>query len=306
VSQTASRKPRSVPRNATAAILTAAAAVAGTAAALRLEPFAGPGLVAFVVFVFPVPVACGLAGGLVSPRRAILWAPVYAAIVAVIAILLLVASVQSAQALAMLTRLILGVVAIVISAVAAFIGERIAAHGWSGKAAVGLALGCGVLVLAGNMLTAHRARVYEQTMVPQVLLEIDADYVALPRGATATCRRDLAHGCYRIHGTVAGRSLIAYAAADAPSVLGIRYRVGGRRVAVNRSASALAYLKALGFRDKLLGSLSQCKGSPGSWCAGLELTRLTLEADGVVTLEPFPSFDARRCAPRKPVRKLSD
>jgi hypothetical protein len=274
-------------------VLAAAAAAAGTAGALRLEPFAGPGLAAFVLFAFPVPVACGLAAGFVSPRKAILWAPVYAAIVTVIAVLLLVGSVESARALPVLARVILGVGAILISGASAIAGEKVAERGWSGKAAVGLTLGCAALVLVSHLVTAHRGRAYERSVLPQILLDIDANYVALPKDTTWQCGRTRSLGCYRICGNVGGHRMVVYAATDAPSVLGIRYRVMGQGAPIRDASSALTYLRGLGFRGKLLGSLSERRGRRGSWCSGLEFTRLTLDTDGTVLLEPFPPFDAR-------------
>ena len=293
MTEPAERKPRRVPGNVGAAVVAAAAAAAGTAGTLRLEPFAGPGLAAFVVFVFPVPAACGLAVGLISPRRAILRAPAYAAIATVIAVLVLVGGTENARVLPIPSRVILGVAAMLISGAAAIAGERVAERRWAGKAAVGLAVGCAGLVLVGHLVTAHRGRAYERSVLPHVLLRIDSDYLALAKDATWQCERDFSLGCYCLRGTVGGRRMVVYAAADAPGVLGVRYRVRGGGAFIKGAAGASGYLRSLGFREKLLGSLSEHRGAPGSWCAGLELTRLTLEADGTVRLEPFPPFDAR-------------
>ncbi len=296
MAELAERKLRRTPLNAVVAVL--AVAAVGTAATLWLEPFAGPGLAAVAVFVFPVPVALGLAAGLVSPRRTILWAPVYAAIATSVAVLLLVGVAESARALPTVIRVMLGAAAIVVSGASAVLGERLAERGWYGKAVLAATLGCALLVLVAHLVTAQKDRTYQRLVVPQTLLDVDANYVALGKGFTWWCVRTRSLGCYRIGGVVAGREVVVYGAKDSPSVLGIRYRIGRRGTSVRTSADALAYLRGLGFRDRLLSSLSERKGLRGSWCAGLELTRLTLELDGTVLLEPFPPFAARRSALR--------
>ena len=278
-------KNRLVPQNTFAAALTLVAGAAAATAVLRLEPFASSGFIALVVYLFPVPVACGLAVGLVSPRKAILWAPVYAGILTVIAILVLVGGAESVRALSGTTRLTLAAVGITLGAFSAIVGEKAAEHGWAGKSAAMLAAGCVAVVILGRLVVGYEARVFERSVLPQVLLHIDSDYIGLPAGIDWRCARNVRLGCYEIVGKVRGRDVRILAAPTDPRVLGVRFDIGGGGASIGDLKSARRCLDTLGFRKKLLGSLSQRKGAGTSWCAGLEVTRLTLDADGHVRVE---------------------
>ena len=293
LAERAGRKNRPIPRNLAAAFVGVAVAALATVCATGLQPFAGPGYAALTVLVFPLPVAIGLAAGLVSPRRGMLWAPVWAGILAAIAILLVVGSVEAARLLQPAWRLGLGVLGVTLPGAVALAGEVFAQRGWARRATVVLVLAGGLVVALGHVLVSYKGRVYERSVVPQIVLEVDTSYLAIPKGVVWQCGRSATLGCYEASAVVRGHKLLALAACDGGKVLGIRYEVEGGGGPIHSLRAAQSYLAELGFRRTLLTNLSRRRGAPASWCAGVGLTRLTVGADGGVCLEPFPAFDAR-------------
>lgn len=266
-----------------------AAAAVFAVVAVWLQDYSSLTFVKISLFVFPVPVACGLAVGMVSPRKAIVWAPLWSSVFALILFAVLNRSIHEVGAAFSPDRLAYMAAGVLLAALAGLVGQYASDRAIAGKAALAFLVLCGGMAYVEYSLVGRQMHIFERDEKPAVLLRLNADYIHLPAGLDWRCERSLSDR-YRIWAYLDGAEISVVVRTDRPTDLGISYNPSGDgRTIVDRQA-ALDYLKSLGFRDNLLGSLSRQKGNPNSWCASLGCTRLTL-TPGDVSVESLPGFE---------------
>ena len=277
-------------RNLLAGMAGLTAAAVFVVVTVWLQDYSSLTFVKISLFVFPVPVACGLAVGLVSPRKAIVWAPLWSSVFALILFAVLIGSVHEVSAAFSPDRLAYVGAGAVLAALAGLLGQYASERGMAGKAVAAFLVLCGGMAFAEYSLVGRQMHVFERDRMPAVLLQLETDYIQLPKGLDWRCERSLSDG-YRISAELDGTELSVLVKTDKPTDLGISYQrsVTGQIIADQQSARK--YLKSIGFRDNLLNSLSRQKGASSSWCASLGCTRLTVSGSGDVVLESLPGFE---------------
>ena len=282
-------------RNLTAGVSGLIVALALLLLTLRVQDYVPPGFVKLLLFVFPMPVACGLAVGLVSPRKAIAWAPLWSGISAILMLALLSGALHETVWASSPARIAWMLAGAVLAAMAGLLGQWVAQHSYVGKSILTLCLACCLLGGVGCLLFRNQKQTYERDVVPQVLLEVDRDYIALPRGMDWECRRELASESYVLRSRLDGELIRVFAAPNAPAVRHIEYELRGRGVDLSVKKTALEYLKRLGVRDAVTVGLGKYEGMSGCWQSALGGTRLTVWRNGRVRLDAWPvrSIDSR-------------
>ena len=94
------------------------------------------------LFVFPVPVACGLAVGLISPRQAIVWAPLWSCIFALLFFAVLVGSIHQVSAAFSPDILAHIAVGLLLAALAGLAGQYASDRGFVARVVVVFLLSC--------------------------------------------------------------------------------------------------------------------------------------------------------------------
>jgi len=281
-----SKTSRRLFRNLTAGLSGFIVALAVLLLTLRVQDYVPAGFVKLLLFVFPIPVACGLAVGLVSPRRAIAWAPLWSGIFAILVIALLSGALHETVSAASPARIAWMLAGALLAAMAGLFGQWAAQHSYVGKSILALSLACCLLGGVGCLLFGNQKQIYERDAVPQVLLEVDRNYIALPRGMDWDCRRELASESYVLTSRLDGKLIRVFAAPDAPAVRHIEYEQTGRGVDLSVKKTALEYLKKLGVRDAVTVGLGKM---PEYWQGALGGTRLTVWRNGRMRLDALPT-----------------
>ncbi len=241
------------------------------------------------LFVFPVPVACGLAVGMVSPRKAIVWAPLWSSIPVLILFAVLGCSIHEVGAAFSPDRLAYMGAGAVLAALAGLVGQRASERGVAGKVAVAFLVLCGGMAYAEYSVVSRQMHVFERDKMPAVLTQLRTDYIDFAAGLEWRCDR-CPSDRYRLSAYLDGTEISVEVKTSRLTDLGVRYQRSGVGCVIDDRQSALDYLESLGFRESLLSSLSRQKGDPNTWCASLGCSRLTLGESGDVQVEPIPGF----------------
>ncbi|MEN6581361.1 MAG: hypothetical protein ABFD54_02810 [Armatimonadota bacterium] len=288
--------------NVLASLVVLAITAVFVVALLRLQDYVSPGFLAFSLYAFPLPVACGVAVGFVSPRRAIVWAPLWASILAGIILAVIFGQVHATDVLLSPLRHVFTIAGMVIAALAGLGGEyaRLRGRMWLVVAAV--VLMSGLMSNEQNRYVGHNIKEFQDTQMPQILLELDRDYISIPHNLDWQCVRKPSIYGYEINTHLNGGRLRVLASAHAPKLLGVEYSYRGKEHPITNEDSAREYLESCGFRDKLLSSLSMQNGARGSWLASLEGTRLVLSNTGSIRVNAIhtqPDNPIRRTLPTR-------
>lgn len=252
---------------------------------LWFQDYSQPMFLMVSLFVFPVPFACGLAVGLISPRRAILWAPLWSAIFAVLLFALLHGGIHDARVALSPWRLAFMGYGTVLAAIAGIIGQRASAKGTAVRAIVVFLALCCVAALAEYSALARQMDVFRSRVMPEVLLDVDRDYLRIPGGLDWEVERRPGEESYILSTLIDNTPLLIRVSASAPRVLGITYERRPRGISIRDTGSARRYLTKAGVREPLLRSLSEQAGGRRVWTASLEGTRLTLTSDGAMRMQ---------------------
>ncbi len=260
---------------------------------LRLQLFGGNLYAGASAFVFPVPVACGLACGLIAPRRSVIWGALWACILAGIVFAILSSSINGLLPARSPWRLPVGLVGIAIAVLSAVGGKRGVDRGQVRKVTLVFFLLCCLTLAAGYLVARSELRVYRSRVLPRIIVELDATYMDVPRGSAWECRarRDL--GCYQLESAIDDQRIVVFADREAPLILGVDFLRKGPPPAQWDCASTQAYLSELGFRAPIVKSVLQRRGERGAWFGGIDFTRIVLTQNGTVTLKPYPPFESR-------------
>lgn len=246
---------------------------------LRLKNFLPSGYGQILLFIFPLPVACGMAVGLVAPRKTNAWAPLWSAVF----ILLLFALISGVICDSSIKSSIFVCTGVLLAALSGLIGQYANDLGYAGKSVAVILLLCCAVGFITCKLLALQMQSYERDSIPQVLLELNRDYINTPRDLDWKCMRSISDGCYKLSAELNGRKLIVMADANGPAVIGVRYFYPGNKQTIEATRSARAYLKKFGIQPSILGGLSSV---PEGWSTTLNRTHLKLYADGRIIMRP--------------------
>ena len=285
-----SKANRRLLRNLLAGMAGLAAATAFVVVTVWLQDYGSLTFVKISLFVFPVPVACGLAVGLISPRKAIVWAPLWSSVFALLFFAVLVGSIREASAAFSPDRLAYVGAGALLAALAGLAGQCASERGFAGKMVAAFLLACCLMGFVEYALVTRQMGVFEREEKPRIVRHVDRDYIRGAQMLDWSCERRLA-GRYRLSATWRDADISVLVRTSLPAMLGITYEGRGHDVSIEDTESAREYLESIGFRANLLSSLSRQKGASESWCASLGATRLTVSGRGDIELEPIPGFE---------------
>jgi hypothetical protein len=279
-----SKTGRRVARNVVAGLCGLAGALALALSALRAGGFLPEWFAVVVIYLLPLPVACGLAVGFVSPKRVIAWAPLWSGILAV----LMSSILCGARAFAEIPwSIVIGLTAVgaIVAALSGYGGQRAAKRGYVARSVLAVIVVCCAMGGAGYMLLQSQERSFAVEGKPQILLELDRDYFALPRGMNWSCDRQIATGSYVLTSQLNGQPMRVYALAGAAALCYVHYELPGGRAELPTKEDARRYLKTLGVRDPFISGLATGRGY---WRSVLRGTRLTIWPTGRVRFDSVP------------------
>lgn len=279
-----SKTGRVLARSLVAGLCGLAAALALALLTLRAGGFVPVWFSAVVIYITPLPVACGFAVGFVSPKKMIAWAPLWSCILVVL-IYAVVGGARAFSALSWPTIIGLTALGALAAALSGYAGQHVAERGYVGKSVLILILVCGLMGGVGYMLMQSQQRHFLANGKAQVLLELDRDYFALPKGMRWSCHREIATGSYVLTSWLNQRPMRVYTHTDATALRYVAYDLPGGRAKLPTKEDARRYLKALGVRDPFLAGLAT---GNGYWRSVLRDTRLTIWPDGRVRFDSVP------------------
>lgn len=289
-----SKKSRVVFRNSIAGLVGLVFALVVTLAALRVQDFLPGGFLDIVLFVCPVPIACGLFVGFVSPQKAVAWAPLWSAIVAVLLFMLIAGNVREAGAALSAGRVLSVLAGALVAALAGWAGRWGGRRSHVGKLLTALIVICCIMAGVGSLAMRDQVMVYQRDMQPLVLSDVDRDYIALPAAMEWKSERVIAEGHYRLTSTLHGHCIRVLAEPNTPDPICVEYTLNGGRADLRTTEAARTYLRRLGVRDTLLHNLSQCRGASGNWSSVLQATRLSISKDGRMLMTGLPLRNVSR------------
>jgi hypothetical protein len=279
-----SKTGRRIARNVVAGVCGFAAALALALLTMRVGGFLPAWFTLTVVYLLPLPVACGLAVGFVSPKRVIAWAPLWSCILAV----LMSSVLCGARAFSELPwSAMIGVTALgaIVAALSGYVGQHAAGRGYVAKSVLALIIICGLTGGAAFMLMQNHERHFLLTGERQVLLELDRDYLALPKGMEWSCERQIATESYVLTSQLNKQPMRVYTHSDTAALRYVDYALPGGRAELPTKEDARRYLKAFGVRDPFISGLAT---GDGYWRSVLRDTRLTVWPTGRVRFDSVP------------------
>ena len=278
---------RIILRNLIAGLFGFAVAFALVAVVLRVQDFLPSWYVRLLLFALPLPLAGGLAVGLVSPRKAIAWAPLWSAIFAVMLLAALSSLLHEVSAALSPMRIACIFAGAAICAGSGLLGQWVVGRGHVGKSVLVIVVVSLVLGGVGCILFQSHVKAFQRESVPQLVLEIDRDYISVPVNVDWNCRAHTGEGCYELACRRSGSSFRFYALADGSDISYIRYEAKAAGADISNLKAARACLRKIGVREPMLEGLSRVKGT-GDWQSVLKGTRLRLWNNGHMTMAEIP------------------
>lgn len=240
------------------------------------------------LFIFPVPVTCGLAVGLISPRKAVVWAPLWASISVLLVYALLSGCIRDLSCAYTPAKIFLMILGVLLSAGAGYMGQLTSLRGHKRIAILLFFMLCAVAAVGEVHVVKLQMMQFEQDIVPQVSAQVDQDYIRLPVNLQWNCRRRPRIDCYDLTSNVDGRSIFVRVDAAALRIIGVRYCVPASHRLIRSKKDAKACLKQYGIRDRLLSSLDCVGKGKNCWKASLDETSLVLSKNGAMELNFLP------------------
>lgn len=278
---------RPFSRNLLSGLFGLAAAAVFIAMVLSRRDSLDPTLLILSIYAFPLPVAIGIAAGLVAPRKAIVWAPLWACIITTLALTLLSSEIGAGRIEPNAWRVVFMALGVIISGLGGLLGELANKRGYAWQSAVLITLACIAMLLLVQWSAAGREHAFEESGLPRVVAVLDRDYISAPHHLDWRFKRDTKLDEYILKTRINGQPLQVMASTKETKILGVVYELDGSGQNIKDCENAKAYLKQCGFRNKLLASLAKQSGARDFYCASLEGTRLTLSNTGDVKLEAF-------------------
>lgn len=272
-------------RNLISGLIGLGSAIAFTVFAIHNRDSIDLRLLAFSVYIFPLPVAIGLGVGLVAPRKAILWAPLWSCILTVLADSIISGTIVSDSMDHSSKQILFMAAGVVLAGLAATAGEFFNKRNYAWQSTVLVVIVCIGMTFAVRWSAFECERAFEQTHLPVIIRTLNRDYIEAPVNLDWHFKRNSRMGIYSLHSSLGGHPLTVLASIKDYKILGLEYEVEGTGCNIKDTDEAKSYLTSLGFRKKLLSSLAMQSGARMLWCASLEGTSLTLMSTGDVKLE---------------------
>lgn len=266
-----------LPRNVVAGTLVVASALVILVAALRYQAFFPDYIPKAVLCVFPIPLALGLAIGLVSPRKAIAWAPLWSGVFS----LLVIAVVSTAITRAPTNpseRILWAAVGALLGTGAGIGGQLLAARALVGKSTIIFVAACIAAGVGGRAILDLRMACFERESVPHILEETDKEIIALSPDMQWQCVRDVGGANYVLKSSLNERPILIYAVPDPAVVDHIEYNSRITCPKVSDLALVHRCLEDAGVREEFLLGLTQEDG--GNWISVIRNTQLTIDREG--------------------------
>lgn len=285
-------------RNLTAGLLGILAALVLLLVTLRYQAFLPAYVAKAALCIFPTPIAFGLAIGLISPRKAIAWAPLWSGVFS----LLLIAIISTVLSRAFVNpseRIAWMVSGGIIGSGAGIFGQLLAAKAVVGRSVLSFIALCCLAVVGGSVMLNGQLTSYQKASMPHVLDDVDREFIALAPGIAWQCKRDVGRGVYVLSSKLNGSLISVYAVPDPAVVDHIEYdhqldcKPGGDQEAVHDC------LMRAGVREELLLGLTQEES--GKWIAVIRTTQLTLEPDGRFRMSATMKTPARSADTTRPL-----
>ena len=272
-------------RNLISGLVGFGAAVAFTAFVVLRRESIDLKLLIFSIYVFPLPLAIGLGVGLVAPRKAILWAPLWSCILTVLVDSIISGSIVSNSVDHNSKQFLFMGAGVILAGFGAFIGEVFKKRNYCWQSAVLVVLICVGMIFVVKYSALQCDRAFEQKHLSTIIRTLDSDYIETPVNLSWHFKRSPKTGAYILKTELAGHPLTVLANIKDYKIMGLEYEISSSGNAIKDTDGAKSYLTGLGFRKKLLSSLAMQSGARTLWCASLEGTSLTLMSTGDVKLE---------------------
>jgi len=287
----ASKNHKWLTRDISAGLVGLCAAAVFVLATLWMQEYTSTTFLTVSLFLFPVPVACGLAVGLVSPQGAIFWAPVWASISTLLLFALMSGGIQDAGIVLSPWRMLYVIAGAVLAGVAGVIGRHASRTGHSWRAVLTFVVLCGIMAGVEREVVRLQLARFERYLVPQIMAQLDRDYLRLPRDLSWTSRWKPSLDSYEVSTEIRGAKLRVLCAAQAPQIHAVSYVFPQNHTRLSSDQAAKAYLRRIGVRGPLLAGLYKPKGAD-QWRSGLGGTLLVLSPDGALKLKPLPQYES--------------
>lgn len=245
-------------------------------------------LLVFSVFIFPISFVCGFISGLVSPKKAIVWAPLWACIASMLIMVSMSGTIHDTSITQSSWRIAWVLGGVLIAGVSALFTEWIVLHGYAVRLFGAFFIACVVLSYANFRIVTDEKAKFIKTTVSKIESELNSDFVSIPKDTKWYCIRRPKIDAYELSTRVHGAKFIILVNADDNSISAITYNYKGTLPAIGGTALAKSYLKKFGFRDKLLISLTKNSEQANSWVASIDNIKLTLYSRGGLSVRSLP------------------
>jgi len=278
------KKDRRAYHNILIASLGIIPAAALVLASLYNQAYISPNLLLFLVFVFPVSVLCGFVSGLLSPKKAIVWAPLWACIAAPLLMANLSGAIHDASIIHSSWHSAWVMGGIIVAGLSALAMEYAVQLGYTSRMLGVFILVCLVFGTAEYTMIGQAKQNFEREIVPQIVSQLNTNYICVPIRNEWRCNRKPTLDSYELQGVFNGEKLSVIINATDHLISGISYHHRGTGALIRNDDSARQYLKKFGFRNELLNSLSRQHTQSDSWTASLEKIKLTLSSSGDIRI----------------------
>lgn len=265
-----------LPRNITAAALVVVSAVVVLVAALRYQAYLPAYIPKVVLCVFPVPLAFGLAIGLVSPRKAIAWAPLWSGVFSLLVIAVVSTAITRVPNPS--ERILWAAAGALLGTGAGICGQLLAARAFVGKSAVIFVAACVASGIGGRAILDMQMSSYQRVSLPYILEEVDKDIIALESDMSWQCKRDVGSGNYILKSSLKRRPILIYAIPDPAVVDHIEFDSDITCPKTSDLALLHKCLESAGVREEFLLGLTH--EDSGNWISVIRNTQLIIDRDG--------------------------
>lgn len=280
------KKDRPLYKSIITALLGIIPAAALILATLNNQSYLRPILLVSAIFIFPVSVLCGLVSGLFSPRKTIVWAPVWACIASPLLMAGLSGAIHDTSITHSAWRFAWILGGIIVAGLSALVVEIAVQRGRSAHILGIFILGC-LTLSAVELQQINQTNInFEREIVPQIISEVNTNYMAVPKSNEWHCIRKPAIDSYELSNTVNDGKFVVIVSATDKVIAGISYHYIGSNASIKTDKSAKQYLKRFGFKNELLKSLSM--QDKYLWTASLERISLTLSHNGEIRITTLP------------------
>lgn len=269
------------------ALVALAAAAAVTVVISKYQAFTSFHFLFFTMFIFPVPVAMGFAAAVLSPRRSLVRAPLWACVFSILYFSMIFGAIHVPIPSGFPWHGVYPIAGAIISGLSA-IATKSANRITRIHIASAFALLCILYGTLGlHMNIKHRSADFETNVMPEILMTVDSDYIRLPSDLKWVTSIDENKRFYKMESSLNDDPIIVLADPALGKLSGVSYKFSPTKQHITDIKTARRYLTDVGVRGKILKSLAPDGSDGNSWRSGLENTQLTLNDRGNLRLSPI-------------------